>query len=101
MCVCVCICEKRPESKKRSQVAAAQVTRALSVVCRSLLSGLVLCVCMYVCMYVCVYVCMYECVCVCVYMYVFFNMVYCLLHYSGNTTSFTFLVLCTSYTVLH
>ena len=50
----MCICGKRPESKRRSHLAAAQVTRALSVEVsglRSLLSGLVLCV--YVCVYVC------------------------------------------------
>jgi hypothetical protein len=31
ICVCVCVYEMRPESKKRSQVAAAQVTRAFPV----------------------------------------------------------------------
>ena len=47
--------------------------------------------CMYVCMYVCVFVCMYVCmyVCMCVFCYIY--IVYCLFHYSGNTTSFTFL----------
>jgi len=52
-------------------------------------------VCMYVCICVCVYLCMcvyvYVCVCVCMYvcMYVFFLIwFYCLLHYSGNITSY-------------
>ena len=56
------------------------------------------CMCMYICMYACMYACMYVrmyvCMCVCMYrciMYVFFlNMVYCLLHYSGNTTSLSY-----------
>ena len=57
-----------------------------------------MCVCMYVCtyVYVCMYVSMYVCVCM-YYVCIFFNMVYCLLHYSCNTTSFTFLVVCSMY----
>jgi hypothetical protein len=42
-------------------------------------------------MYVCMFVCTYVCVCMCVYVcvYVLFFKVHCLSHYSGNTTSFT------------
>jgi len=39
------------------------------------------------CVCVCVYVFMYVCI-----MYVSYNMVYCLFHYNGNTTSFTIIL---------
>ena len=47
------------------------------------------CVYDYVCSYVCVYVWMYVAMCVGMY---FFYMVYCLPHYSSNTTSLLLLI---------
>jgi hypothetical protein len=59
----------------------------------SVCTSMYVCVCMYV-LFMCYvsYVSMWLYTCMYVFFFIFFfNMVYCLLHYSCNTTSFTFL----------
>jgi hypothetical protein len=84
---CVRIYEKRPESKKRPQVAASSSGRAGDAhpFCRSqwsaglcFLGWLCMCVCVCVCMYVCMYVCTYVCIYVCMYVFMYLRMYVCM-----------------------